>query len=102
MVFILNNALETVGKEERERKKILAGRKGDAFAEVNEAEELAKLMDKRMSLPKRKHSYSQNFRQKDLVSESQEPGQEQKLVLSEGKTNGRMGKGHKNYCKFSC
>lgn len=46
--FILNTPLETMGKEEREKSKILSGRKA-AFVVVNEAEEQAKLMDKRMS-----------------------------------------------------
>lgn len=93
MGFILSTALETVGKGQRERRKIIAGRKGVACVEVNEAEEQAKLMDKRMSLLKRKCSYSQNFLQKDTVPESQEPGQGEKLVPSEDETNERMGKG---------
>lgn len=46
MGFILSTALETVGKGQRERRKIIAGRKGVACVEVNEAEEQAKLMDK--------------------------------------------------------
>lgn len=97
MGFILSTALETVGKGQRERRKIIAGRKGVACVEVNEAEEQAKLMDKewdkRMSLLKRKCSYSQNFLQKDIVPESQEPGQGEKLVPSEDETNEKMGKG---------
>jgi len=49
MGFILNTALEIVGKAERERRKISAGRKRVAQVDVSEAEEQAKLIDKRMS-----------------------------------------------------
>lgn len=46
--FILNIPLETMGKKEREKRKILAGRKV-GFVVVNEAEQQTKLTNKRTS-----------------------------------------------------
>lgn len=68
--MILNSALETVEKGEGKKKQL----KGIASVEVNKAEEQVKLMDKRMSLQKRKCAHSQ----KDVVSQSQEPVRWQK------------------------